>query len=100
MNRTEVTTAVRAEGQKERIAAILGHAEAQGRRALAEKLAFETDMSPEACAGILASTPKEAAAHGLPGSPATIANAANVDHEALWRRVIERANAPIRARKA
>ncbi len=46
---------------RQRTQAILGHAEAAGRRKLAEHLAFATDMSVEAAAGMMAAAPKEAA---------------------------------------
>ena len=39
---------------KARIQAILGHANAKGRGALAAELAFNTDLGVDACAGILA----------------------------------------------
>lgn len=44
--------------ERERIKGITGHAEAKGRSALAEHLAFSTDMSVEDAAKILAASPK------------------------------------------
>ena len=69
-------TAARAEGHKaglgeagkasitaerERIGVILRHDEAKSRTELAHKLAFETSMSPEDAAGLLAAAPKTSA---------------------------------------
>lgn len=56
--------AVRAE--RDRVQAILGHAEAAGREELAKTLAFTTDMAPEAAAAILAAAPKAASAPANP----------------------------------
>jgi signal peptide peptidase SppA len=47
--------------QKARIKAITGHAEAQGRKELAEHLAFDTDMSAEDAVKMLAKAPKTVA---------------------------------------
>lgn len=54
----------RAEGataERNRIQAIVTHAEAEGRGKLAAHLAFATDMSAEAAGGLLAASPKESA---------------------------------------
>jgi capsid assembly protease len=59
---TASTDAAKAAGT--RISGILGHAEAEGRSSLARHLAFDTDMSVEAAAGLLAKAAKEG------GSPA------------------------------
>jgi signal peptide peptidase SppA len=61
----EDVTKARAEGAKAertRISGILQHAEAAGRTALAQHLAFETDTSVEAAGGLLKVAAKEAAA--------------------------------------
>jgi capsid assembly protease len=47
--------------ERARIAAILNHSEASGRADLAQYLAFDTDMSPEQAAALLAKAPKAAA---------------------------------------
>lgn len=71
---TETTTqidaaAVRAE-ERGRIKAILGGESAKGRRTLAEHLALETEMAPEAANALLEKAPKEAAEQpGPKGSP-------------------------------
>lgn len=52
--------------ERARMSAILGHAEAAGRDELAKHLAFNTDMSAEAAAAVLAVSPKVAA----PAAPA------------------------------
>jgi signal peptide peptidase SppA len=59
-------SAAGASAERLRVSAILGHAEAVDRPALASHLAFNTDMSPEACAPILAAAPKTAAAAATP----------------------------------
>lgn len=51
-----------ADAAKARIAAILTHPEAQGRGALANHLAFETDMSADAAGKLLAVSAKEGTA--------------------------------------
>jgi ClpP class serine protease len=51
--------------ERERIAGIQGHVEAVGREALAAYLALQTDMSVEVASGILAASPKAAAAPAL-----------------------------------
>jgi signal peptide peptidase SppA len=66
-NRNKETSAVsdteaRA-AERARIAAIIGHAEAEGRADLAKHLAFETDLSPEAAGALLAKAPKAEAKH-------------------------------------
>lgn len=63
--RAEGVTAGRAEGAKaerDRIGAILSHAEATGREAQARTLALETDLNAEQAAKVLAASPKQAAA--------------------------------------
>lgn len=54
-----------------RAKAILGHAEAAGREAMAQHLAFETDMSAEAAGAMLAKAPKAVPASrmGTPPDP-------------------------------
>ena len=47
--------------ERERIRGILGHAEAGGRQGLAEKLAYDTNMSVEEAGSMLAAAPREAA---------------------------------------
>jgi ClpP class serine protease len=47
--------------ERERVKAITTHPEAEGRASLASHLAMETDLSPEAAAGILKAAPKEQA---------------------------------------
>lgn len=61
----EAITTARAEGVADgakaataRISAILSHAEAGGREALARHIAFNTDLTPEAAASLLAASPK------------------------------------------
>jgi capsid assembly protease len=51
------------EADRARSSGIRNHAEAQGREALAEHLAFETSMSVEAAVSILTAAPKQAATH-------------------------------------
>jgi hypothetical protein len=68
-------TAVRAEARAEeraRIQAIVGHAEAEGRTALAHQLAFGTDLAPEAAAGLLTAAPKAEAAPARTLTGATV----------------------------
>lgn len=68
-------TAVRAEARAEeraRIQAIVGHAEAEGRTSLAHKLAFTTDMTPEAAAAFLSGEPKAEAAPARTLTGATV----------------------------
>ena len=68
-------TAVRAEARAEeraRIQAIVGHAEAQGRTALAHQLAFGTDLAPEAAAGLLTAAAKTEAAPARTLTGATV----------------------------
>lgn len=57
--------------ERARIAGILGHAEAAGRRALAEHLAFKTTNTVEEAVALLAVSPKEA-----PAAPANLLAAA------------------------
>lgn len=47
--------------ERQRISAIQGHAEAEGRTALASHLALNTDLDVETATGILAKSPKEGA---------------------------------------
>lgn len=54
--------------ERERIKAIMGHAEAEGRSALAQHLAFNTDLAPDAAGSILATSPKAEAARTLTGA--------------------------------
>lgn len=54
-----------ASAAKARIKGILGHEAAKPRRALADKLAFDTDLSVEQAADILAASPEEAKASRL-----------------------------------
>lgn len=49
-----------AKAAQERVAGILGHAEAQGRRTLAEHIAFKTTTSLEDAVALLAASPKDA----------------------------------------
>lgn len=68
-------TAVRAEARAEeraRIQAIVGHAEAEGRTALAHQLAFGTDLAPEAAAGLLTAALKAEAAPARTLTGATV----------------------------
>lgn len=46
-----------ADAERQRIAAILTHAESTGREAQAQALALKTDLAPEAAAEVLAVTP-------------------------------------------
>lgn len=67
--------AVRAEArtaERGRIKAIIGHPEAEGRMSLAHKLAFTTDMTPEAAAEFLAGEPKAEAAPARTLTGATV----------------------------
>jgi ClpP class serine protease len=50
-----------AKAERERVAGILGHAEAEGRSKQASHLAFSTDMTAEAAVGLLAASAKETA---------------------------------------
>ena len=50
-----------AQDERTRVAAILTHAEAEGRRALAEHLGFKTESTIEQAAAMLAAAPKSAA---------------------------------------
>lgn len=63
--------AVRAEArtaERDRIKAIVGHAEAEGRTALAHQLAFGTDLAPDAAASLLTTAPKAENARTLTGA--------------------------------
>jgi hypothetical protein len=108
-----VAPAPSAANAKARVADILRHPEAQGRRALAERLAFETDMSVEQCAAILGAAPKEATAPAIPAARRSAdvgaltalgqtgaSPAATGDYTVIWARVVARVNAPIVAQKA
>lgn len=57
-----------AKGEKARIAAILGHAEAKGRRKLAEHIALGTNMSVKAAAAMLRAAPKSAPSTSAKGN--------------------------------
>lgn len=61
-----VEATVSAEAVKERIAAILSHPAAEGRRALAEKIALATDLSVDKAAELLEVAGKEASAQKTP----------------------------------
>lgn len=52
--------------ERTRIAAILTHAEAEGREPQARALAFDTDLTPEQAAKVLAASPKQPAAAAAP----------------------------------
>lgn len=47
--------------ERERIRGILSHAEAEGRQGLAEKLAYDSDMSVKEAGAVLAAAPRDAA---------------------------------------
>jgi hypothetical protein len=68
---TQAATEARA-AERTRISAIMGHADAAGRETLANHLAMNTDLSPEAAATILAASPKAA-----PPAKETTANNSN-----------------------
>ena len=55
-----------ATAERTRIKAILGHAAAKGRTALAEHLAYETDWTPAAATAMLEKAPREAASPAQP----------------------------------
>jgi len=63
-----------ATAERERIAAILDHAEAADRASAAKHIALKTDMSVEAAAGLLATLPKDNAKKG-DAAPAAFAKA-------------------------
>lgn len=63
-----------AKASQERIGGILGHAEAQGRRVLAEHIAFNTTSSVDEAAALLAAAPKEAASMSLASRMAAVPN--------------------------
>lgn len=71
--------------ERDRVKAIVTHAEAQDRSEMAQHLAFETDMSVEQATALLAKSPKAAAAAGglaaaMAGrTPAVTADAGNGD---------------------
>ena len=63
--------AIRAEAraaERDRIKAIMGHAEAEGRTALAQHLAFGTDLAPDAAGSILATSAKDQSPRTLTGA--------------------------------
>jgi ClpP class serine protease len=66
--RANATTAAEKAAQ-ERIAAILGHAEAQGRDALAKHFAFDTALAADVAIAALTKAPKEAPAVTAPKNP-------------------------------
>lgn len=79
--RTEATvaamTAGRTEGikaERERVQGILTHAEAKDRPQLAMSVAFETEMTVEQAAKLLASAPKQAAGSALASLMAGVKN--------------------------
>ena len=93
-----------AAGERTRVAAILGHAEAEGRDTLARHLAFETDMGVEAAAKMLKASAKEAPAAAPVQSrmdrvpnPAVMPDASGgpdpkADASAAWGSVMETVN--------
>jgi signal peptide peptidase SppA len=54
-----------AAAERTRIESILTHADAEGREATAQHLAFKTDMAADAAVALMASTPKASGAAGL-----------------------------------
>lgn len=58
-----ITPAASVAAERERVRGIMQHAEAAGRGTLAEHLAYDTDMSVDEAAKVLAAAPKETAAH-------------------------------------
>lgn len=91
---------------KARIKAITKSAEAEGRTALAEHLAFETDLSAEAAKAILAAAPKadaekalaaqayieQKASQGALGVSPVAAASAEPAHKAGWSKAVAAAN--------
>lgn len=79
-----------------RTKAILGHANAKGREDLAHHLAFETDMSAEAAAAMLAKAPAGAVASKLDGKVpdpnVTSDDAAKPDPAASWDAAVSLVN--------
>jgi hypothetical protein len=66
-SKADVRTAAFAEGvrqERERISAIVRSDHARGRRALALKIALDTDLTPEQAQAVLSSAPREAQAIG------------------------------------
>lgn len=64
-------SAIRAEArsaERERIKAIIAHPEAEGRSALAQQLAFGTDLAPDAAGSLLTTAPKAEAIRTLTGA--------------------------------
>lgn len=75
--RTEATAAGVAEGvkaERERVQGILTHAEAKDRPQLAMSVAFETEMTVEQAARLLAAAPKQAAGSALASLMASVNN--------------------------
>lgn len=64
--------------ERQRIAAIFGHAEAQGRQQLASTLAFSTDMTVDQAGTVLASAAKEGAPQAVKAISPLAAAMANV----------------------
>jgi signal peptide peptidase SppA len=64
-------------GERSRIAAIIGHAEAPGREQLSRTLAFDSDMTAEAAGKILAAAPKASASGRTPLTEAMERHAPN-----------------------
>lgn len=58
---TAAAPAAGADAERTRIRSILGHAEAEGRKGLAEHLAYDTSMSVDEAAKVLATAPRESA---------------------------------------
>ncbi|NSZ82936.1 Clp protease ClpP [Agrobacterium tumefaciens] len=79
MTNTPAATA-RAEAAA-RIKAIMMHAEAEGRTALAEHLAYETDMEPEEAAKMLALAGKEASKEALTYEQRRMADMGLTEHD-------------------
>ncbi len=75
---TEAAAAAR-DAERQRIAAITTHAEADGRTGLAQHLAFNTSTSADDAAKVMAASPKQAP----PAPPAAVATAAVADVSAL-----------------
>lgn len=63
------------QAERDRVAAILNHQEAQGREAMARHLAFSTTMSAEEAAALLAAAPKTVPQQPAASSPFTAAMA-------------------------
>jgi signal peptide peptidase SppA len=75
--RISAASADAAKAERERVSGILGHAEAEGRRKLAEHFAFKTSNTVEEAAAIMAIAPKEAATAATNPLAAAMANVPN-----------------------